>query len=195
MTIRLFSVVVLVVFFAPTASAQQIFKWKDKKGQWHFSDTAPPGVSAEKVRGLDISPKSSPATSSYEKPDQSQPASQSERFVVPFTRKGEHIIVEGIVNKRGSVKFILDTGASATWVPESQAQELRIDPDRGILLPRGGIGGSVVVPMVEIDSIKVGGAEVRDIIVVVSTLGRKKYKRKLDKMDKKRVGIYRLRRI
>ena len=74
MAIRLLSVVVLGVLFASIASAQQIFKWKDKKGQWHFSDTPPPGVTAEKVRGLDISPKSSPATSLYAKPSESPPA-------------------------------------------------------------------------------------------------------------------------
>jgi hypothetical protein len=71
MAIRLLSVVVLLVLFAFTASAQQIYRWKDKKGQWHFADTAPPGVTAEKVRGLDISPKSSPATSPYAKPSKS----------------------------------------------------------------------------------------------------------------------------
>ncbi len=68
MAIRFLSVVVLIVFFAPTGSAQQFFKWKDKKGKWHFSDTPPRRVTAEKVRGLDISPKSSPATSPYNKP-------------------------------------------------------------------------------------------------------------------------------
>ncbi len=74
MAIRLLSVVVLLVLFAFTASAQQIYRWKDKKVQWHFADTAPPGVTAEKVRGLDISPKSSPATSPYSKPSVSSPA-------------------------------------------------------------------------------------------------------------------------
>ena len=74
MAIRILSVVVLLVLFASTVSAQQMFKWKDKKGQWHFSDTPPPGVTAEKVRGLDISPKSSPATSPYSKPSVSSPA-------------------------------------------------------------------------------------------------------------------------
>lgn len=33
---------VAVVFFPLVASAQDIYKWKDKKGQWHFSDQAPP---------------------------------------------------------------------------------------------------------------------------------------------------------
>ncbi len=74
MAIRLLSVVVLLVLFAFTASAQQIYRWRDKKGQWHFSDTPPPGVTAKKVKGLDISPKSSPATSPYSKPSISSPA-------------------------------------------------------------------------------------------------------------------------
>ncbi len=74
MAIRILSVVVLLVLFASTVSAQQMFKWKDKKGKWHYSDTPPPGITAEKVRGLDISPKSSPATSPYSKPSVSSPA-------------------------------------------------------------------------------------------------------------------------
>jgi len=46
----------LLVLFAPAALAQQIYKWKDIKGQWHFSDHPPPEVRAEKVKGLDIGP-------------------------------------------------------------------------------------------------------------------------------------------
>jgi len=50
MAIRLLSVVVLLVLFASTASAQQIYKWKDGKGQWHFSNTPPSDVETNKVR-------------------------------------------------------------------------------------------------------------------------------------------------
>ena len=71
---KFLSVLVLLSLFSSVAPAQQIYKWKDNKGQWHFADTAPPGVTAEKVRGLDISPKSSPATSPYSKPSVSSPA-------------------------------------------------------------------------------------------------------------------------
>src|SRR5262247_1510473 len=41
--------VVLAVLFAQSASAQQIYKWKDEKGQWHYSDFLPNGVTAEKL--------------------------------------------------------------------------------------------------------------------------------------------------
>jgi len=43
----------LVVFAfvaAPLASAQQMYKWKDEKGVWHFSENPPPdGGKAEKI--------------------------------------------------------------------------------------------------------------------------------------------------
>ena len=56
MNSRFTSVLVLLVLFIPVALAQQIYKWKDKKGQWHFSDHPPAEVRAEKVKGLDIGP-------------------------------------------------------------------------------------------------------------------------------------------
>ena len=40
---------VLAVLFAQSASAQQIYKWKDEKSQWHYSDFRPNGVTAEKL--------------------------------------------------------------------------------------------------------------------------------------------------
>ncbi len=35
--------VVLAVLFAQSALAQQFYKWKDQKGQWHYSDFPPSG--------------------------------------------------------------------------------------------------------------------------------------------------------
>ena len=56
MASRFTSVLVWLVVFSPIAFAQQIYKWKDYKGQWHFSDHPPAEVRAEKVKGLDIGP-------------------------------------------------------------------------------------------------------------------------------------------
>jgi len=36
--------VVLVVLFAQSALAQQFYKWKDQKGEWHYSDFPPSGA-------------------------------------------------------------------------------------------------------------------------------------------------------
>jgi len=53
---RIVSVLVSLVLTSSIASAQQIYKWKDKKGQWHFSDAPPADIKAEQVKGLDIGP-------------------------------------------------------------------------------------------------------------------------------------------
>ena len=45
---------VLAVLFAQPALAQQIYKWKDEKGLWHYSDFLPSGVTAEKLETGDI---------------------------------------------------------------------------------------------------------------------------------------------
>ena len=43
-------VVVFAFVAAPLASAQQMYKWKDEKGVWHFSENPPPdGGKAEKI--------------------------------------------------------------------------------------------------------------------------------------------------
>ncbi|HSE88887.1 MAG TPA: DUF4124 domain-containing protein [Candidatus Binatia bacterium] len=46
---KLLLFVVLAIFFAHSALAQQFYKWKDEKGQWHYSDFPPSGVTAEKL--------------------------------------------------------------------------------------------------------------------------------------------------
>ena len=46
--------VVLAVFFAHSALAQQFYKWKDQKGQWHYSDFPPSEVMAQKMETVDI---------------------------------------------------------------------------------------------------------------------------------------------
>ncbi len=56
MSARSTSILVLLVLFSSIGFAQQIYKWKDNKGQWHFSDYPPAEVRAEKVKGIDIGP-------------------------------------------------------------------------------------------------------------------------------------------
>ena len=46
--------VVVAVLSTQLALAQQIYKRKDEKGQWHYSDFLPSGVTAEKMETVDI---------------------------------------------------------------------------------------------------------------------------------------------
>ena len=186
MATRFLSLLVLLALFFSVALAQQIYKWKDKEGQWHFSDAPPAEVRAERLKGLDIPPKSAqPITvppmptspNPFEKPSvplsQSQTekpklASSPQKIVVPFTRDGGSIIVEGIVNGKDKVEFILDTEAEGTLIPFDLVQQSGVKIDQGVLMPHVGIGGVVWYPVVDIDSLKVGEAEVKNLGVSIA---------------------------
>ena len=64
----LISFFVLLVFLAPASLAQQIYKWKDEKGRWHFSNAPPAGITVEKVMEGRSVPKAVPARSPNQKP-------------------------------------------------------------------------------------------------------------------------------
>lgn len=51
-------VVVPTILFVHIAAAQEVFKWKDEKGQWYFSNFPPSGVRTEKVKTGDTVPES-----------------------------------------------------------------------------------------------------------------------------------------
>ena len=151
---RLFAIYFLCLcYLAAGVYAQDLYRWVDEKGGVHFTDN--PHSIPEKLRDSagDVGT-----------------LKERRRFLVPFTRDGNHIIVEGIVNGRAAGKFIVDTGAYASTIPGSLAQQLGIDPHKGISITTGGIAGTTDVPLIEIESIKLGGAEVRDLAVSILDL-------------------------
>lgn len=151
--------------FPSSLPAQEVYRWVDEKGSVYFTDnfdSIPEKYrSKAEKRKLPVSVQGQPQSS------QSLPASQSQRVVVPFTRDGNAIIVRALVNGVGTSEFILDTGASLTIIPSDQAQKLGINPESGDPIPLSGVGGTVMVPMVKIDSLGLGGAEVRDLNVAI----------------------------
>jgi clan AA aspartic protease (TIGR02281 family) len=161
----------LVVFiftfclFPASLPAQEVYRWVDEKGSVYFTDnfdSIPEKYrSKAEKRRLPTSVLRQPQTS------QSLPSPQSQLVVVPFTRDGNAIIVQALVNGTGTSEFILDPGASLTIIPADQAQKLGINPEGGDPVPLSGVGGTVMVPMVKIDSLDLGGAEVRELNVAI----------------------------
>lgn len=151
-----------------TAHAQELYRWVDEKGSVHFTDNFHfiPEKYRERAEKRGFPPSVTPPAPSQE-PGQPQSASKGQQILVPFARQGNDIIIEGNVNEQGPVRFVLDTGATITLIPEDTARQLGIDLASGDPIRFGGVGGAIPTLLVQIDSLNVGGAEVKDLEIAV----------------------------
>ena len=59
----------LLIVTGETAFAQPIYRWKDEKGQWHFSNVSPPGVAGTKIIESNSNPTEMPLSTPSASPD------------------------------------------------------------------------------------------------------------------------------
>lgn len=104
---------------------------------------------------------------SLESPTLVNPSSL-ERSQVPFQQMGQMMVVKGILNERVSADFMVDTGAGLTMISRRSAKELGVDLNRRLpTIPLQTMAGTIHVPLVVLDSIEVGGMQVKNITVTV----------------------------
>ena len=83
---------------------------------------------------------------------------------------GGHFMIDGQING-GAIRFLVDTGASAVAIPAREARRLRIDYRKGARGTTQTAGGPTPVYVVRLDSIRIGGIELRNIDAVVIEKG------------------------
>ncbi len=92
--------------------------------------------------------------------------------MVPLTRKGEHFIVEGIINNRFSVDLLIDTGASISLLSQTVFDELltytQVKYIDDIVLNTA--GGEVSSSIYEVDEFELAGYRVKNLKFAVSPL-------------------------
>lgn len=129
--------------------------------------SAPPGPS-QSLYGAGVQPPSradeTPATPRTL--DSAMPP-----VVVPVQRMGDLLVVSTHVNRAREARLILDTGASHTIFSHDLANDLGllIKPAIGSVILKTA-GGPVQAEMVQVDSIRVGDAEVRGSVAAVCAL-------------------------
>jgi predicted aspartyl protease len=151
------------------AFGQEFYRWTDESGAVHFTDNL--YSIPEKYRNeaqKRFQPASRPPPAAAEAKTDRPAGAATDSIVVPFKREGNLIIVQGTVNG-AAVRFIFDTGAELTVLPASFASRLGVSPGNGIFITVTGVGGSVDVPLVEVD-VGLGGAEVRDLEATLNDL-------------------------
>lgn len=111
---------------------------------------------------------------SQQDPVEALPKAQAVRptsISVPLERLGSLFVVTIQVNETRSARLILDTGASHTILSRAIARDLGLFSLRPVAsVTMHTVGGSVQADMVQVDSIRIAGAEVRNSLAAIHDL-------------------------
>ena len=167
-----FLVTILMVLALPAAA--EMYKLVDEKGTVHFTDdiSSIPEKYREDVEERKT-PKGTPQQEVKEKPA-SSPAlipSEPEGFSVNLIRRHELWLAEVILNNKLSRLLVVDTGASFTLISRQVANDLGIVIDENSpSIPANTVSGTILTPLVTLNSVRVGKAEIGDVDVAVYTM-------------------------
>ncbi len=83
---------------------------------------------------------------------------------------GGHFMADGQING-GSIRFLVDTGATAIAIPASDANRLRIDYRNGRRGTTQTAGGPATAFLVTLDTVRIGGIELQNVEAIVIEQG------------------------
>jgi clan AA aspartic protease (TIGR02281 family) len=165
--------IIMLTFFVPS-SYGEMYKWVDEKGTVHFTDD--PSSIPEKYRQdaeTRTPPKETSTSQPQEKPKPSLPkkVSEPEGITVDLVRKHELLLAEVVLNEKIKGHFIVDTGASFTFINLPTAKELGITIDENTpFIPIFTASSLIFTPLVTLRSIRVGEAEVENVDVLIHNM-------------------------
>jgi len=169
---RIALALVLLSLITAGSSSAEIYRWTDAEGKLHFTQDLGRVPVGQRSRAKRPKQESKERLQRYSTPASlgtaTSAASQSE-IRIPFDRSGELMRVEAIVNERHRVPFLIDTGASGLSLPSAVVSRLgipiRSDPPRVTVRTANGL---VRFPLIEIDSVQLGGARVDRLSATVN---------------------------
>ena len=149
----------------------EIYKWVDRDGRVHFSDTLagiPPEYRdrIEEKAGLTSTSRSGPAPQRVT-PERRSGAPAPPSYAVPLRRDGNALLVEALVGGTVRTRLLLDTGAEFTVLSTAAARRLALNLGNAAVIPLRSASGVFFAPMIKVHSIAVGDAAAYDVEVVV----------------------------
>ncbi len=143
-------------------SAAEYYRWVDQNGVVHFTDNM--HNIPEKQRGT------ADRIQARESPKAAEPANRGAvtKASVPFEKQGQVVVIEAMLNGKTPAKLVVDTGASFTMISAATAKELDIDPSGNQRrLPIQTANGMIQAPLTSLESINVGGLEMKNLTAVI----------------------------
>jgi len=155
----------LVLCLAPVAPAQ-VYRWADEQGRVNYSqglDSVP-----ERFRSgaqFVTSPAAPPAAAPLTPTSRATGAAVTGGAQIRFT-PGQAIMVNARINDSGSVRLLLDTGASVTTINPRVLAQLGVSSRDAVRGSIRGVTGQADTLFVVVNSIDVNGAKAGPIRVV-----------------------------
>jgi clan AA aspartic protease (TIGR02281 family) len=151
-----------LILRSTTGDAADFFRWVDEKGVIHFTDNLHTIPEKHRAAIQRIPAKD---------PIQGRPPVRQElakKVSIPIQKRGEIVIVPATINEKAQVNLVVDTGASYTTISRAIAQSLRIDLEKTHpMVSLQTANGVIEAPLVAIDSIEVGGLQVKNLTAAV----------------------------
>ncbi len=154
---------ILIAWFASAPlGAAEYYRWVDENGVLHITDNLHDVPVKQREGANRIQTKETPRAAAPEIKPAPRKAS------IPFEKSGNVVIVPVILNNRQTVNLVVDTGASYTLISQALARDLEIDLSRNRkTMPFHTANGVVDAPVTTLDSITVGGMEVKNLAAAV----------------------------
>jgi clan AA aspartic protease (TIGR02281 family) len=151
----------LCVFGTPIGAAEY-YRWVDQNGVLHITDNlhnVPPAQRGNAGRSQ-IEEAPPPPVRQVKEPQR--------RASIPMEKHGQVVIIQATLNNKRSAKFVVDTGASYTLISNALARDLAIDVGTNPkTLPFQTANGLIQAPVTSLESIAVGGMEIRNLPTAV----------------------------
>ena len=168
---RVFHLTWVLLLLALAPAYTEIYKWVDRDGNVHFSDTLagiPPEYRdrIEERVGLTSTSRSDPAPRRVT-PERLSIAPTPPSYAVPLRRDGNAMLVEALVGGTLRTRLLLDTGAEFTVLSMAAARRLALNLGNAAVIPLRSASGVFFAPIIKVQSIAVGDAVAYDVEVVV----------------------------
>ena len=156
--VRCFVVFCLCLLAVTPLCAAEYYRWVDESGVLHITDNMHNVPQQQRGNANRIQAPESPRVA---EPEIKLPPRKAS---IPMEKHGQVVIIQATLNNKQSAKFVVDTGASYTLISNALARDLAIDVGANPkTLPFQTANGIIQAPVTNLESIAVGGMEIRNL--------------------------------
>lgn len=159
----------LIVLLGLTPASAEMYKWVDRHGKVHLSDTVegiPDGSRGRVEERTSLPPLPSRPLSTRTPPAGVRSATPLS-YTVPLYRDGNTMLVEAVIDGKVLTRLLVDTGAEFTVLSTAAARRLRLDVSQAAVIPLRSASGVFFAAMLKVPLIAVGEATATDVDVIV----------------------------